>query len=107
MGTIELCAAWRPELQDSQQRIVERGLSAYRTAITSGSEVIDLTALNNITKGSAGDSFMMFVEDVAKKYISQFLNINTQQCNLIYGDLDAMPGLSRVSFENVVKCVMF
>jgi hypothetical protein len=42
-----------------------KGQSTYWTAIASGSEVIYLTELNT-TEVSYGDSFMKFVDDVAK-----------------------------------------
>jgi hypothetical protein len=55
-----------PEMQETQERVKNRGKSAYQLAQARGCEIIDVCDLNT-AEGSSGDSFMMFVEEVAKK----------------------------------------
>jgi hypothetical protein len=68
-----------PELQETQERVKNKGESAYHKAHTSDCGVVDLTELKTQI-GRSGDSFMMFVEEAAKA--KQFTNTDPLRVHL-------------------------
>jgi hypothetical protein len=65
LGALNYVLLDDPKLQETQERVKNRGDSAYHKAHSSGCYIVDLTKLNTQT-GCSGDSFMIFVEEAAK-----------------------------------------